>query len=140
MDFGEFALVPAIADDTVLSRRRPGKVIRLRGARDGGERWDDGGDGAIATKVRDARRVFADKRFGQADDIDDGEALHPGIAAKKRARRKGILTAATLPKFVDTLDDGRGIHIVDLNPATDFFQEGDGQFTAEVFAELFQAA
>ena len=40
-------------------------------------------------KFREARRVFADKRFSQADDVDDGEALHRGIAAKKRKRRKG---------------------------------------------------
>ena len=62
LDFGEFAVEPAVADDAVLRRRFAGEIIRLRGAGDGGKRRRDVRERAALGKVRDARRVFADER------------------------------------------------------------------------------
>ena len=76
MDFGEFAVEPAVADDAMLRWIFAGEIIRLRSAGDGGKRGLDGGDGATATELRDARRMFADERLGEADDVDDGKAIH----------------------------------------------------------------
>ena len=76
LDFGQFAVVPAVADDAVLRRRFAGEIIGLRGAGDCGKCGRDVGQRAALAKFRDARRVFADERFGQADDIDDGKPVH----------------------------------------------------------------
>ena len=76
LDFGEFAVVPAVADDAVLRRQFAGEIIGLRGA---GHRRKCGRDlreRAALAKFRDARRVFADERLGEADDVDDGEPVH----------------------------------------------------------------
>ena len=80
LDFGKFAVEPAVADDAVLRRRFAGEIIRLRGAGDGGKRGRDLRERAAFAKFRDARRVFADERFGEADDVDDGEPVHQALA------------------------------------------------------------
>ena len=77
--FSKFAIEPAIADDTVFRRRFAGEIIGLRGASHCGKRGHDVRECAASAEFRDARRVFADERFGQADDIDDSEAVHAGF-------------------------------------------------------------
>ena len=76
MHLGEFAVIPAVADDAVLRGRRAGEIIRLRGAGDGGKGGRNLRQRAALHKLRDARRVFADERLGEADDVDDGNTLH----------------------------------------------------------------
>ena len=70
-------------------------------------------------KFRDARRVFADERLGQADDVDDGEPVHAGSSA-----RDPILFATRAAwrsaQFVNGLDDFGQIHFVDFDAPADF--------------------
>src|SRR5271154_5604827 len=73
---GKFAVEPAVADDAVLRRQLAGEIIRLRRAGDGGKRRSDLRERAALTEFHDARRMFTDERFGEADDIYDGEAIH----------------------------------------------------------------
>ena len=76
MRFGQLAIIPAVADDAVLRWRCAGEIIRLRGAGDGGKGGRNLRERAAPRKLRDARRVFADERLGEADDVDDGNTLH----------------------------------------------------------------
>src|SRR5665213_1706242 len=76
LDFGLLAVEPAVADDAVFRRRFAGEIIRLRGAGDGGKRWRDLRERAAFAEFCEARRVSADERFGEADDVDDGEPVH----------------------------------------------------------------
>jgi hypothetical protein len=75
LNFGKLAVEPAVADDAVLRRRFAGEIIGLRRAGHGGKCGRDVRERAAFAKFRDARRVFADERFGEADDVDDGEAF-----------------------------------------------------------------
>ena len=124
LDFGEFAVEPAVADDAVLRRRFAGEIIGLRGAGDGGKRGRDVRERAAPAKFRDARRVFADERLGEADDVDDGEPVH---FVASRAIREWPATIFCV------------VHFVDFHAAPDFLEQRDGQFAAEVFAEFFEA-
>jgi hypothetical protein len=76
LDFGEFAVEPAIADDAVPCRRCSRKIIRLRSACDGGKRRRDVRERAAAAKFRDAWRVFADESSRETDNIDDGQPVY----------------------------------------------------------------
>ncbi len=76
LNLREFAIKPAITDDAVFAWSFAGEIIRLRGAGDGGKRGHDLRERTVLAEFRDARRMFANERFGQANDIDDGEAIH----------------------------------------------------------------
>ena len=84
MHLGEFAVKPAIADDAMLRRRCAGEIIGLRGAGDSGKGGRNVRQRAALAESRDSRRMFADERFGQADDVDDAEAVHEEIMQTKR--------------------------------------------------------
>jgi hypothetical protein len=79
LHFGKFTVEPAVSDDAMLRWRCPGKIIGLRGAGDGGKRGRNVRQRAACPEFSDARRVFADERFGETDDIDDGETVHKEI-------------------------------------------------------------
>src|SRR5271154_815756 len=97
---GKFAVEPAVADDAVLRRQFAGEIIRLRGASDGGKRWRDLCERAAFEKFRDARCVFADERFGEADDVDDGETVHLiGRCRVRPVAESGRATGSTLHFF-----------------------------------------
>jgi len=74
LDFGQFAVVPAVADDAVRVGCGASQVGGLRGAGDGGERGFNARFIAARGKLANARRVLADERVREADDIDDGGA------------------------------------------------------------------
>ena len=54
------------------------------------------GECTAFAKFRDARRVFADERFGEADDIDDGDAVHGVMTLKRSNCSIGIPPPLTL--------------------------------------------
>src|ERR1019366_86001 len=85
LDFRKLAIMPAVADDAVLRRRFAGEIIRLRGAGDGGKGGRDVRERAAFPEFRDARRVRADERVGEADDVDDGEPAHFPARARSSA-------------------------------------------------------
>ena len=76
LHFGLFTVEPAVADDAMFARCFAGEIIRLRGASDGGKRGRNMRERAASAKLRDARRVFADERLGEADNVDDSCAFH----------------------------------------------------------------
>ena len=76
LDFSEFTIEPAVADDAVFGWWFTGEIVRLRGAGHCRKRRRDVRQRATVTEFRDARRVFTDERFGEADDVDDGQAVH----------------------------------------------------------------
>ena len=79
LDFGEVAIVPAVGDDAVGGGSFAGDVVGLGSAGDGGESGFDGGDGAGggAGPFEETRRIVpVEERGREADDIDDGGALH----------------------------------------------------------------
>jgi len=57
LDFRQFAIEPAVADDAVLRGRFAGEIIGLRGAGDGGKRGRNLRKRAALAKGGDARRV-----------------------------------------------------------------------------------
>src|SRR6185437_239267 len=76
LDFGEFAVVPAVADDAMRVRRGAGEIGGLRGAGDGGKGGFDTGLFAARGEVADARGVLADEGVREADEVDDCGASH----------------------------------------------------------------
>ena len=78
LDFGEFAVEPAVADNAVLRRQFAGEIIGLRSTSNRRKCGRDLSQCAVLPKFRDARRMFANERFRQPDDIDDGKPVHAG--------------------------------------------------------------
>ena len=131
MDFGEVAVVPAVAHDAVLRRRLAGEIVGLRGAGDGREGGGDPRERAAPAELRQARGVPDQERFREADDIDDGEPVHAGSIS--------WLSVFPSAQLVNGGGNGFGIHRVDFHAAADFRQQGDGELAAQVLAEFFQA-
>jgi hypothetical protein len=63
LDFGQLAVVPAIANDAVGTGRRPGQVCGLGCASDSGKSRHNICEGATLEEAVDARSVGAEQRF-----------------------------------------------------------------------------
>src|SRR6266705_2720332 len=94
LHLGQFTVIPAVADDAVFGWRLAGEIIRLRGAGDGGKCRRNLRECAALPEFCDARRVFADQRFGEADDVDDGKAIHD--CSVRPVAEPGRATGSTL--------------------------------------------
>ena len=73
---GVVAIIPAIGDDAVVAGEAAGEVGGLGGAGDGGEDGLDEGGAIALDEGTDGRGVLADEPGGEADDVQDGGALH----------------------------------------------------------------
>lgn len=73
---GVVAVIPAIGDDAVVARESAGEVGGLGSAGDGGENGLDEGGAIALDEGTDRRGVLADEPGGEADDVQDGGALH----------------------------------------------------------------
>jgi hypothetical protein len=73
---GVVAVIPAIGDDAVITSEPAGQIGGLRGAGDGGEDGLDEGGAVALDEGTDRRGVLADEPGGEADDVQDGGALH----------------------------------------------------------------
>ena len=64
----------------MLRRQFACEMIGLRGAGNGRKRRRNLSQHAALAEFCDARRMFADERFSQPDDVDDGEPVHQALA------------------------------------------------------------
>src|SRR5204863_8193390 len=79
LNFLQFPTIPAIADDAMLERQSAGQIWGLGRASDCRECRNDFGAGARLKERFDARRMRADERLGETDDVDDGGALQSKV-------------------------------------------------------------
>ena len=73
---GVVAVIPAVGDDAVIAGESAGEVGGLRRAGDGGEDGLDESGAVALDEGTDGRGVLADEPGGEADDVEDGGALH----------------------------------------------------------------
>src|SRR5450756_2839065 len=94
MRFCQFAIVPAVANDAMLRRRRARKIVRLRRAGDRRKGWRDAAERTALHKLRNARRVFADERLREAHHVDDSKAFHaaPGYFLPRNSWMASMLS------------------------------------------------
>ena len=76
LDFGVFAIVPAVANDAVRGWKLAGDVIRLGSAGDGGNGRRDGGFAMARNEFVEARSFGSEAGIGKANHVDDGGAFH----------------------------------------------------------------
>ena len=79
LNLSQFAIVPTIGHDAVVCWSQTCQVSGLRRACHRWKRWLDPRQRTLHPKGIDSRCVFAQQRFGQTDDIDDGGARHKTI-------------------------------------------------------------
>jgi len=71
LNFGQFAIVPAVGDDAVIRRRLTGEIIGLGGAGDCGESGANGREEIARDECVEFRGVRAKAGLAQTDDVDD---------------------------------------------------------------------
>ena len=84
LHLGQVAVIPAIGDDAVLGGACAGEVVGLRGGGDGGESGVEVDDRAALAEGGDVRESLAQERLREADDIQDGGALHRAAACQRQ--------------------------------------------------------
>jgi hypothetical protein len=81
VDLGEFAVIPAVADDAVRGGQLAGEIIGLGGAGDCGERRFDEGLGSLLAQVCKGGCICADEGIGEPDDVKECESFGHGVGA-----------------------------------------------------------
>jgi hypothetical protein len=93
---GVLAVIPAVGDDAVIARQSAGQISGLGRAGDGGEHGLDERGAVALDEGTNRRGMLADEPRGEADDVQDGGALHftfgvPALAGKvSRIRNANI--------------------------------------------------
>jgi len=139
MVFVESTIIPPVTDDSMLGRKGSGQVGCLGRA---GKPWHDRFDhdrfsSGFSRKGHQAGRVLAQKSITQADNI---EYCRPG-AIGTPALHHLLCSLKGLVPSVQVFDGSENlffVHGVDLNPFPDALNQGDGEFTAEMFTEFLK--
>ena len=95
LHLAERAVVPAVADDSVLRRCEAREHGRLRGAGDRGKGWAERADAARAAReLLDARRRLANQVRRERDDVDEADAgSHAPMVRNREPRARGCARA-----------------------------------------------
>ena len=133
MVFVEGAVIPSVADDSVLRGQGAGQVGRLSRA---GKSRHDGLDqkrlsGGFCGKVPKAGRVFAQMSVAQADYVENCRPRAIAtLAFDHRLRfKKGLAPSL---QVLHRLENFFLVHRVNFNPFPDALNESDGEFATEV--------
>ena len=139
MMFVEGAIIPTVTDDSVLGRKGARQVGRLCRA---GKRGHDGLDqerfpSGSSRKGHEAGRVLAQKPIAQADNIEN---CRPGAIGTPALHHRLRFLKSLVPsvQVFDGFENLFLVHGVDLNPFPDALNQGDGEFTAEMFSEFLK--
>ena len=140
MMFVERTIIPAVPDDSVFGWKSARQVGRLSRA---GKRRHDGLDqerfprGSFG-KGREAGRVLAQKSIAQADHVKN---CHPGAIGTPAHHHRLCFLKSPMPsvQVFDGFENFLLVHRVYFNSFAYALNQGDGEFSTEMFPEFLKA-